>query len=245
MSQQFLSRKEDIGRQISENRVIKLLVIGEAEIGEYPEILVKCLKNGIPVPLKYTRTLQGIKALIEYGKLVCDTELLIYLRHITQTAFSPGIHRGFWPERADIHVKRSLFNKAVKRGSIDSFTITGSPFWEQQIEKIKRVKQAASKLGIGECDSAYDLIRRSIEVKTRATINQETITDDLKMSPIIACGAAVDGYAASFYFDGIVNSPLVCRSRLFGRTPVIKNKAALRAKLESVGTPAQYIQRIV
>ena len=250
---------EDAKKRIKEYQILKRLQNGEEEPGSYPEIVAQAVKRSLPIPLKYTHSYQGLKALYKYSLDAQDTQLHIWTRDQINLILSPSTLEEFnkeIPRKNQLLVPentpRRQFLSFLKNPDFNQLCIINSKcpkdsFWEQQISRLINVNSRLWKVQPQEGNhfrSAFQILEFSFlneaKVQKSSPLNSDNFITALKVKPSTYVPALIYSYAQKNQWKSLETHKYFVTKQLLTYKFHIDTET-LRLKLELCNAPEEVL----
>ena len=248
-------------KRFEEYEGIKKLRSGSVEPGLMPEIVAIAIKQFIPIPLKYTHSYQGLKALYKHSIYVQDLHLYMWTRDqiksvlpsLTLEIFNkeyPNISQ-FPVAQLDYHkTPRQLFLSSLKQPDINQLCIIQSKcpkdsFWEKQISRFVNVNSRVWKIQpseINHFNSAFHILEFSnlnASKLSNTRLQTSDLIETLKINPSVYIPALIQSYAQKQEWNQLLANKYFGKKGILQKYPI--NIETLKEKLQLCNYPPEIL----
>jgi hypothetical protein len=243
---------------------IKGVINGTVPVGSKPEVVARAVRSMTPIPLKYTQSSLGLKALYAWSIENGDTQILQWTtRQISHALGSAALSR--FRTELQSSGKSSELGTTTRQAFLASYPamapshlnllierVPANSFWGRQLNRIGKANQLKCELWpsvpyhqLTEMVPMYDTLKLAIRndhERPGRTKPVKELVSQSGVSPFVVLPALVEVFSPLMYWQAIYEHESLRKSALFKKL-VVPVELVVLMLVES-GAPQTVLQEI-
>ena len=244
---------------------IRTIQLGHVRPGEEPALLARAIRDFIPLPLKYTQSLESLQSLYNYSLETKDTKLYQWTCQQIRTTHKRDIFNAIQksaklPAPTPLETTLKKFRKSHKTMTIPEYMLfltskkaTIPPFFFRQMERVAQFNAERSKITNENLQNS--LVKSCADTLSIAFLKQDmmkktssqyapNICNLYKINPYVSVSILVDTHGPRVGFHEIITNEILRKKGLFSKETLTIPKDLLLTKLKKYNVPDYYIDQI-
>lgn len=251
-------------KELEDLKALRSLATGNIRPGEKPELVARAISSFIPLPIKYTHSLQSLQALFYYSLKCQDTKLYNWTSEQIRRIYSPSILKAFQdarppntslptpPDTALTKFRSKISNMTYRDAAEFILRKDVPPFFATQIRRFiqfneERYKMIGAKNADGPLCPGAETLRVSFvnqdQYRSNNPLNPLNIISRFSIKPIVAVPCLIEAHAPRYGWPEIMRSEVLTKTKFFKKKLALPLELTIK-KLRAVKAPDYVYEKI-
>lgn len=255
-------QKAQLIKNLNELKKLHSLTDGIEPIGSHPELVAKAIREGIPIPLKYTHSYQGLQALFNLSLINQDTQLYVWTVEQIKLLLSPSVLEKFIKEKpagtklpVPEETPRRAFLKSLKKPTaLALYSITTrcdkESYWGQQINRFLNANRQLWYLDPSTRNhfhSISDILQFSFvnenKIKRGTPLHPYVVINNYHVTPLVYIPSLIEALAPKEQWEAMINEEFFLKQGLVSKKCPI-DRQLMESKLKYHHAPDYVLQSL-
>ncbi|EAY23087.1 hypothetical protein TVAG_183230 [Trichomonas vaginalis G3] len=251
-------------KELNDLKQLRSLATGNIRPGENPELVARAISAFIPLPIKYTHSLQSLQSLFYYSLKIQDTKLYNWTSEQIKRLYTASILKAFQdarppgtnlptPPETSLTVFRTKIKTMTRRDAAE-FLLRKDipPFFATQIKRYlqfndDRIKITGEKPDESPLQPGAETLRKSFvnqdSMKSNNPNYPTNLISRMNIKPIVAVPCLIEANAPRAAWPETTQSPVFTQKKFFKTKLALPLELTIK-KLNAYKAPQYIIEKV-